>query len=64
VEEFICNECRFDHKKKEDWMIEGPSHIERHSVISQNHYELKEPVHRPNLNAVPVVGDKLIENKK
>ncbi|HQQ93430.1 MAG TPA: 2Fe-2S iron-sulfur cluster-binding protein [Bacteroidia bacterium] len=39
VEEFICNECRFDHKKTSDWVIEGPSHISRHSVISQNHYE-------------------------
>jgi len=39
VEEFICNSCRFDHKKKSDWVIEGPSHISRHSVISQGHYE-------------------------
>jgi NADH-quinone oxidoreductase subunit G len=39
VEEWICNSCRYDHKKKSDWVIEGPSHISRHSVISQNHYE-------------------------
>jgi NADH-quinone oxidoreductase subunit G len=39
VEEFICNECRYDHKKTSDWVIEGPSHISRGSVISQNHYE-------------------------
>lgn len=39
VEEFICNSCRYDHKKKSDWVIEGPSHISRQSVISQNHYE-------------------------
>ncbi|MDO9000601.1 2Fe-2S iron-sulfur cluster-binding protein [Sediminibacterium sp.] len=39
VEEFICNACRFDHKKKSDWVIEGPSPIHRNSVISQNHYE-------------------------
>jgi NADH-quinone oxidoreductase subunit G len=39
VEEFICNSCRYDHKKKSDWTIEGPSHINRASVISQNHYE-------------------------
>ena len=39
VEEFICNECRFDKKKSSDWVIEGPRHIDRHSVISQNHYE-------------------------
>jgi NADH-quinone oxidoreductase subunit G len=39
VHEFICNECRFEHKKMSDWVIEGPRHIDRHSVISQNHYE-------------------------
>ncbi len=39
VEEFICNSCRYDHKKKSDWVIEGPSHISRTSVISQGHYE-------------------------
>jgi NADH-quinone oxidoreductase subunit G len=39
LEEFICNECRFDKKEKGDWIIEGPRNIERHSVISQNHYE-------------------------
>jgi NADH-quinone oxidoreductase subunit G len=39
VEEFICNECRFDKKHVNDWVIEGPRHIDRHSVISQNHYE-------------------------
>jgi NADH-quinone oxidoreductase subunit G len=39
LEEFICNSCRFDHKATADWIIEGPRKIERHSVISQNHYE-------------------------
>lgn len=39
VEEFICNECRFEKKKVSDWTIEGPRHIDRHSVISANHYE-------------------------
>jgi NADH-quinone oxidoreductase subunit G len=39
VEEFICNDCRYDHKQKSDWVIEGPSKISRHSVISQNHYQ-------------------------
>ncbi len=38
LEEFICNDCRFDHKMVTDWTIEGPRAIERHSVISQNHY--------------------------
>jgi NADH-quinone oxidoreductase subunit G len=39
LEEFICNECRFDRKDKADWEIEGPRKIERTSVIAQNHYE-------------------------
>ena len=39
VEEFICNECRFEKKKTSDWIIEGPRKINRTSVISQNHYE-------------------------
>jgi NADH-quinone oxidoreductase subunit G len=40
VEDFICNECRFDKKNMKDWIIEKPSRIRRNSVISQNHYEL------------------------
>jgi len=55
VIEWICNECRFEKKKTSDWIIEGPSKIDRHSVISQNHYVLKEPPHKPNLNSVEVV---------
>jgi len=39
VKEYICNECRFDHKNVNDWVVEGPRHIDRNSVISQNHYE-------------------------
>jgi NADH-quinone oxidoreductase subunit G len=39
LEDFICNECRFHKKETTDWIIEGPGKIERHSVISQNHYE-------------------------
>ena len=39
VKEWICNDCRFEKKKTSDWIIEGPSHIDRHSVISANHYE-------------------------
>ncbi len=39
AEEFICNSCRYDHKRTSDWVVEGPSKISKHSVISQNHYE-------------------------
>ena len=38
VEEFICNECRFEKKKESDWVIEGPRKINRTSIISVNHY--------------------------
>jgi NADH-quinone oxidoreductase subunit G len=41
VEEFICNECRFEKKELTDWVIEGPRHIKRQSVISANHYEVR-----------------------
>ena len=41
---WICNECRFEKKNVSDWVIEGPSVINRHSVISQGHYlGLKNP---------------------
>lgn len=40
VEEFICNECRFDHKKKEDWVIEGPHKFGKNSVLNINHNAL------------------------
>ena len=39
LEEFICNECRFEKKEMTDWVIEGPRKIKRESVISGNHYE-------------------------
>jgi NADH-quinone oxidoreductase subunit G len=39
VHDFICNTCRFEKKNTADWNIEGPREIDRHSVISQNHYD-------------------------
>ena len=44
VEDWICNECRFEKKKSSDWVIEGPSKVDRHSVISAGHYV---GVHKP-----------------
>jgi NADH-quinone oxidoreductase subunit G len=35
---WICNTCRFHKKNTSDWIIEGPTKINRHSVISQGHY--------------------------
>jgi len=44
VEEWICNECRFEKKKTSDWVIDGPTKVSRHSVISANHYvDVKKP---------------------
>jgi NADH-quinone oxidoreductase subunit G len=38
LKDYICNTCRFEKRETADWQIEGPSVIDRHSVISQNHY--------------------------
>jgi NADH-quinone oxidoreductase subunit G len=38
VEDWICNECRFERKRTSEWVIEGPTKISRQSVISANHY--------------------------
>jgi NADH-quinone oxidoreductase subunit G len=38
VEEWICNTCRYDKKNSSDWIIEGPTKVSRHSVISAGHY--------------------------
>jgi len=64
VTDWICNECRFEKKLTSDWVIEGPALIERHSVISQNHYTLPEPPHKPLLNEVKVVPDHYQIDKK
>ena len=44
VIDWICNECRFEKKLSSDWIIEGPTTINRQSVISQGHYV---GVHKP-----------------
>lgn len=54
---WICNECRFEKKDVKDWVIEGPRAIDRHSVISQNHY-----IEKKNLR-IDVSNQKAIEEK-
>ncbi len=49
VEEFICDDCRFHKKDLKYWTVEGPRNIERHSVISLNHYETSQPKEQTNL---------------
>ena len=39
VEEWICNDCRFENKSAGQWVIEGARHIAKDSVSAQNHYE-------------------------
>jgi NADH-quinone oxidoreductase subunit G len=36
---WICNTCRFERKRASDWKIVGPTQVNRHSVISQGHYQ-------------------------
>jgi NADH-quinone oxidoreductase subunit G len=43
---WICDECRFETKDINKWVVEGPRKIDRHSVISQGHYERKIPVQK------------------
>lgn len=59
VEDFICNECRFDKKQTSDWVIEGPSKVQRYSVIGTNHYEKKQnpTVIHPLLGTVEPLSD-------
>lgn len=38
VEDWICNDCRFERKKVSDWTIEGPTQVARQSVIGAGHY--------------------------
>ena len=59
VEDFICNDCRFHKKQLSDWTVDGPSHIDRHSVIAQNHYESLQ-----ELKVDTSKHQKQLENKK
>jgi NADH-quinone oxidoreductase subunit G len=47
VIDWICNECRFEKKNVSDWEIEGPTKIDRHSVISANKYSIGTKVNAP-----------------
>src|SRR6201996_7399622 len=55
VEEFICNECRFEKKKSADWVIEGPRKVANWSVQSANHYETMKPL--PVVKTNPVLKE-------
>lgn len=53
VEDFICNECRFDHKQAEDWVVEGPHRFGNYSVLNINRNST------PNLKEVVIDTDEL-----
>ena len=55
VEDWICNECRFHKKQVSDWVIEGPTNVNRHSVISAGHYE---KIDIPKETFEPLMGRK------
>jgi NADH-quinone oxidoreductase subunit G len=65
VEEWICDECRFHKKDTALWNVEGPRHIDRHSVISLNHYEKKTDSYNvldnPEAKEIGVADEKEIE---
>lgn len=65
VEEWICNECRFEKKDTKLWTIEGPRHIDRHSVISLNHYEKETDSYNvldnPDAKEIGLADEKQIE---
>lgn len=58
---WICNTCRFDKKNVADWKIEGPRHIDRHSVIAQNHYEQLKQL-KQDLSLQKQLGEKAHNN--
>src|SRR5690606_5159012 len=45
--DWIRNECRCEKKNVNDWEIEGPTKIDRHSVISANKYTIGTKVNAP-----------------
>ena len=48
VEDFICNECRFEKKETKDWIIDGPHKFLRQSVLNINNYV--KPMDKVQLN--------------
>ena len=43
----VPDDCRFEKKNLSDWTIEGPTKIDRHSVISANKYLIGSKVNAP-----------------
>jgi NADH-quinone oxidoreductase subunit G len=47
---WLCNDCRYDKKDEKLWNMEGARKIDRHSVISQGHYEKPNPLNNSTKN--------------
>jgi NADH-quinone oxidoreductase subunit G len=47
---WLCNDCRYDKKDEKHWNMEGARKIDRHSVISQGHYEKPNPLNNSTKN--------------
>ena len=58
VEHFICNDCRFEHKEVEDWVIDGPRKFEKFSVLNVNNYV------KPTQKVVIDTSDLILEGRK
>ena len=67
VEEWICDECRFEKKEVSQWTLEGPRNIDRHSVISLNHYQDPKTEHRlidnPDAKEISAKDEQKTENQ-
>lgn len=56
VEDFICNECRFDHKNVDDWVIEGPRKFKKASVLNTNNYTRPTKLVKLNMDELVLQG--------
>ncbi len=57
---WICNECRFEKKQTSDWIIDGPTNVNRNSVIAQGHYAGNVGMTKPKPVLDEVIGKEAI----
>lgn len=58
VDHFICNECRFEHKNIDDWIIDGSHKFEKYSVLNVNNYV------KPSKKVKIKADDLILEGRK
>jgi NADH-quinone oxidoreductase subunit G len=59
---WICNTCRFEKKKTNDWNIEGLTTISRHSVIGANKYKVLDMPNETIKKVMHGIDPKLLMN--